>query len=255
MAKNNRKRLNMVLGILVLLLGGIAISRHSPARHGPSSSRCAMPADVSLSGDGFSAEAEGKPRPPSRRRPSSPKIGPQDITIDFFTHNPSFSLLTSDGRVTGDAMDFAGIDPGRKNEVQRVFDDVARKAEDSIRKRIVYDAQASNEGLGIHVYRIAGNLAEGESILRQAAIDLESIVGRSEAMILMSGLSPYSHYGAYGMCDTVLEFSQTTGSDQPPGWWVDVSVKNPITGKMLVSSMEGSSLKDYFGGLFDFTFQ
>jgi len=194
-----------------------------------------------------------------RPMPAS-KLTIQDLNYGFFRDatrssdiNAPFHALAADGRITKGGLEYVGVDQGKRREIQQIINTAFAEIESSIKDRLRPVADESNDGTGTRVYRVPGDRAAGEWILKEMAGRIAALIGEREVMILLSGMDLSQRYAFFGMNDTRIEITPQNGYDRPDeAFVVRITQFDPETKQRLsnrVCLMGG--LKESFGNVFE----
>lgn len=253
-----RIHLNAILAVVVGILFAIATARHFSSGSTRMVGAGTGNGRVSSVGRG-SATGSNDHHSGEERRLPAPKLTIQDLNYGFFREatrssdiNAPFHTLASDGRLTKGALDFVGVDQGRRREIQRIIDTAYGKIESSIKNRLRPVQEESDDEKGIQVYQVPGDRVEGEGVLKEMAGNIAALIGERETMILFSGMDLSQRYALFGMSDTRIEITARDGYDRPDEAFVvritqfDPETKQKLSNRVCLIG----GLKESFGSVF-----
>jgi hypothetical protein len=163
-----------------------------------------------------------------------------------------FKLYNDEGEVTREALELAGVPPGKAEEIQRLVDELRARGERELRKRIYVDEAESDPENGVTVYRAPADPAAGDQILYEFEEGLINAAGTSSAKILMEGIEPEFEFGWYGKLDLKIrvDVNDERTRFNPNGIDITWTCTDPTSGWKGNGSATPELFEKRFGRLF-----
>ncbi len=166
----------------------------------------------------------------------------------------SYALIGDNGEVTLSALEFAGIDPSRKHEVQGIVDDLWKDVSEHMKTHLVYENEKSNSDRGESVYTIAADRDFSERRLFEFREQLKNAFGKTESEILYDGLGSTNQLGWFGKLDLTIRFAESGPNDTEARTVVEVSGRDPQSGQAVSGGkfvLDRDTLRSQLGSIFD----
>lgn len=178
-------------------------------------------------GSGASSQAAGTPNAKAEMRKAE--------TQPTYHAGPQYRLFRDDGRINGELLALAGIDPSRADEVQELTGRWwAKLSEEMDAKRELIEAESNREER-IFSYVVKGDPELAEARKKQLAEELEKQFGAGAARVLSLYIGLPEHFAGFGHGTLKIRI-------QPAKAWdgeltltlAKYSVVDPISGKQLL---------------------
>jgi len=120
------------------------------------------------------------------------------------TLRSEFEMFTPDGRLNEHLMETAGIPVGKRDAIQRAFDEATEAVSSSLKSRMMPDDEKTALEKRIQAFRIPADPVEAERLLSEFRQALASACGETSAAILLEFYEPENRFGGFGRYDIAL---------------------------------------------------
>jgi hypothetical protein len=154
----------------------------------------------------------------------------------LFSHpHPTYRMLGSDGKLTSQALEAAGVNPAEAVAVQTIIDATWQQMSDLVRANAEPDPFRA-AGI-VTAYRIKPFRDQG----RQARVDLrdaiKSVIGQERTDRLLDSFAWSNYFAAFGRDEVYVQFYDVGGDDDDEATIrAEWEHRDPATGEVIVST-------------------